>query len=101
VVIIDSVLGPGLHPVLWQIQTGGNGADGGAATVPGSVHFWEHDSRDDSRKLVAVDTRLAGSRQLRRPADEVLISNYSDPAFVLGNKWDPQTAAIFAAGSPR
>ena len=101
VVIIDSVFGPGMHPVLWELQGGGNGADAGAPTAPPRVHFWEHNSRSESGKPVAVDVRLAVSRQLERPRDALLISNYSDPRYVLGDNWDPRTAAIFGARSSR
>jgi len=100
-VIIDSVFGPGMHPVLWELQGGGNGADAGAPTAPPRVHFWEHNSRSESGKPVAVDMRLAVSRQLERPRDALLISNYSDPRYVLGDNWDPRTAAIFGARSAR
>ena len=86
VVLIDCTLSAAVGPVAWQFQGAGDSSN---------VHFWEFNSRDETGNLLDVSKRLAGSRQLRRPDDAVAIANYSDPTFVLGNGWNPKTAAIF------
>jgi pectin methylesterase-like acyl-CoA thioesterase len=102
VVLIDSVLGTSVIPVLWQLQDVPGGTDGGvAAAGTNNVHFWEFNSRDEARAPVAVGARHAISRQLKTPDDAVLISNYRNPTFVLGNNWNPKAAPIFADHASR
>lgn len=54
------------------------------------LHLWEFHSTDLDGHLVDTSQRSPASRQLSEPQDSQIISNYSDPAFVLGG-WTPTT----------
>lgn len=91
VVLVDCTLTSAVSPVGWQFQRARDGAVGDAS----NVHFWEFNSHDAAGKPVDTTQRLAGSRQLREPDDATLIASYRDPAFVLGNGWNPRAAPVF------
>jgi pectin methylesterase-like acyl-CoA thioesterase len=95
-ILIDDVLGASVDPVLWQIQDQ-PAPDAGAA----NVHFWEYGSHDAAGKPVDVSRRLDVSRQLKKPDDASIIGSYSNPAYVLGNAWNPKAAPIFTASGRR
>ena len=52
------------------------------------IHFWEFSSTGGDGHAVDVTERHAVSKQLVQPRDSQIISNYSDPAFVLDG-WTP------------
>lgn len=87
VVLIDCVLGPAVGPAAWQWQGSGDSS---------KVHFWECNSHDAAGKPIDMSFRLAGSKQLQEPEDATTIASYRARAFVLGNGWNPRTAAIFS-----
>jgi pectinesterase len=62
-----------------------------AADEGGKVRFWEYNSRNPDGTPVDVSKRAPLSRQLDRNKDAKLISDYSNPAFVLDG-WKPQLA---------
>jgi pectin methylesterase-like acyl-CoA thioesterase len=94
VVLLDCVLGPAVGPVAWQFQR----AQGAAADLS-KIHFWEYNSHAADGKPIDVSRRQAASRQLKQPDDAATIADYSNPAFVLGDKWNPRTAPIFSQRS--
>jgi pectin methylesterase-like acyl-CoA thioesterase len=53
------------------------------------VHFWEFNSHDLAGNPIDITHRLPASRQLTLATDAKLITEYSDPTFVLGNHWVP------------
>ena len=55
------------------------------------MHFWEYHSRNADGSPTDVSKRSPLSRQLNKDKDARLISDYSNPAFVLGG-WKPQLA---------
>jgi len=61
----------------------------GSADEGGQVRFWEHNSRNPDGTLVDVSKRAPLSRQLDKNKDAKLISDYSNPAFVLDG-WQPE-----------
>ena len=60
-----------------------------AADEGGNVHFWEYSSRNPDGSPVDVSKRSPLSRQLDKDKDAKLISDYSNPAFVLDG-WTPR-----------
>lgn len=52
------------------------------------VKFWEYGTLNGEGKAVDYAQRLNVSRQLFSPADDEIVKQYSDPAFVLGG-WAP------------
>jgi pectinesterase len=52
------------------------------------IHFWEFNSTGADGRPVDVTARHSVSKQLMEPRDSGIISNYRDPAFVLGG-WTP------------
>lgn len=62
-----------------------------AADEGGKVRFWEFNSRNPDGSPVDVSKRAPLSRQLDKQKDAKLISDYSNPAFVLDG-WKPQLA---------
>jgi pectinesterase len=52
------------------------------------IHFWEFHSTDSGGHPIDVSQRHPVSKQLTEPRDLQTISNYSNPAFVLGG-WTP------------
>jgi len=60
-----------------------------AADEGGKVHFWEYNSRKADGSPVDVSKRSPLSRQLDKTRDAKLISDYSNPAFVLDG-WQPR-----------
>lgn len=94
VVLLDCVLGTSVGAVAWQLD--GVPREGPAPVYP-NIHFWEFNSRDAAGQPVDTSRRLPISRQLRLPEDAATIANYRDPAFVLGNGWNPRSAPIFRA----
>jgi pectin methylesterase-like acyl-CoA thioesterase len=97
VVLLDCVLGNAAGPVAWQLQD----APGVTPAQPPEVHFWEFNSHAADGKPVDESLRLPGSRQLRQPEDAATITSYSHQAAVLGNRWDPKSAPVFAAAPAR
>ena len=53
------------------------------------LHLWEYDSIDADGRPIDTTQRSAASKRLKMPEDAVTISNYSDPAYVLGG-WRPE-----------
>jgi lysophospholipase L1-like esterase len=86
VVLIDCVVGPSVGAAAWQLQ----GRTPPAGNPP--VHFWEYRSHAPDGALVDVSQRPAFSRQLQEPADAAAIRDYSDPAAILGQGWNPRAA---------
>ena len=86
VVLINCTLGPAVGAAGWQLQ-------GRNPPPDAPVHFWEFNSRTPDGTPADTRGRLAASRQLREPADNALIREYSDPVAVLGHGWDPRPAA--------
>jgi pectin methylesterase-like acyl-CoA thioesterase/lysophospholipase L1-like esterase len=84
VVLIDCVLDSSVGAVAWELQF----AKAPAGPVP--VHFWEYRSHGPNGSPVAVGQRPAFSRQLLEPGDAALIRDYSDPAAILGQGWNPR-----------
>jgi pectin methylesterase-like acyl-CoA thioesterase len=81
-VLINCILG-GISPIGW-------GAMGGDTT---NMHYWEFNSTNaGDGKPVDVSQRKPESRQLTMPKDAEIISNYSNPAYVLG--WTPTMAPL-------
>lgn len=78
-VLINATLS-GIRPEGW-----------GAADEGGKVHFWEFNSRTPEGAPVDVSKRSPLSRQLDKARDAKLISDYSNPAFVLDG-WTPKLA---------
>jgi len=64
-----------------------------AADEGGKVHFWEYNSRNPDGSPVDASKRSPLSRQLDKDKDAKLISDYSNPAFVLDG-WVPQLEKI-------
>lgn len=62
-----------------------------AADEGGKVRFWEFNSRNPDGSPVDVSKRAPLSRQLDKEKNAKLISDYSNPAFVLDG-WKPQLA---------
>ena len=74
----------GIAPVGW-------GRIGGDTT---NVHYWEYNSTNVSDgKPVDVSQRHPASRQLTMKHDSAIISDYQNPAFVLGG-WTPQMTPV-------
>ena len=76
-VLLNSTLS-GIRPEGW-----------GAADEGGKAHFWEYNSRNPDGSPVDVSKRSPLSRQLDKIKDARLISDYSNPAFVLDG-WNPK-----------
>lgn len=90
VVLIDCVTTDAVGGVAWKLDRG---------TDPAQVKFWEFNSHTKDGSPADSSKRAAFARQLKQPADAELISQYSDPTFVLGKEWKPRSAPIFAAGA--
>jgi hypothetical protein len=90
VVLMDCVLDQATSPIAWLLN--------GEADAP-NLHFWEFNSHDASGAAIDTSERLGISRQLKHPDDDAAIANYSNPAFVLGDDWNPRSAPIFAGGT--
>lgn len=84
VVLLDCTLCDSVGTVAWLLQGGG---------PPAGVHFWEYGSREPDGAPADVLWRAPFSRQLTEPADAALVSEYSNPAFVLGG-WDPRSVPM-------
>ena len=78
-----------IHCLLQGISPVGWGAMGGDTT---HMHYWEYNSTNADGKLVDVSQRKPESRQLTMPKDAEIITNYSNPAYVLG--WTPTMAPL-------
>jgi len=84
---------PSAEAVLLNCTLSGIRPEGwGPADEGGKVHFWEYNSRNADGSPVDVSKRSPLSRQLSKDQDSRLISDYSNPAFVLGG-WKPQLSA--------
>lgn len=81
VVLLDCTLGEAVNPAGWLLNN--------SPTAP-DIHFWEYNSHDSAGKPVDASKRLPASRQLNMPQDAKTIEDYSNPAFVLGENWDPR-----------
>ena len=92
VVLVDCVLGPGVGAVGWQLQAPPKGTPPGGTEA---LRFWEANSRNPAGGAVDVSQRFPASRQLKPPGDAALINDYRNPAYVLGNDWNPRLAPIF------
>jgi len=80
IVLIDSTLGR-INPAAWSLPQN-----------PGQVRYWESGSIDlETGRPPDTSGRHAASRQLDRDRDASVISQYRDPAFVLGG-WTPEIA---------
>lgn len=90
VVLLDCVLGPSVGPIAWQLDS--LARDTPEPVFP-NLRFWEFNSRDPEGRPIDTSRRRNASRQLKQPEDAEMIANYRDPAFVLGNGWNPRTAA--------
>ena len=77
-VLINCVL-EGISPVGWGLVGGDTS----------NVHYWEYNSTDSNGKAIDVSRRSSVSRQLDKKKDAEIISNYSNPAYVL-NGWTPK-----------
>ncbi|HYW74872.1 MAG TPA: pectinesterase family protein [Pyrinomonadaceae bacterium] len=87
---------PYAEAVLLNAKLSGIAPEGwGAADEGGKVHFWEYNSRNFDGSLIDVSKRSPLSRQLDRIKDAKLISDYSNPAFVLDG-WTPQPERAFS-----
>jgi pectinesterase len=64
-----------------------------AADDGGKVHFWEYNSHNPDGSPVDVSKRSPISRQLDKNKDAKVISDYSNPAFVLDG-WKPELERI-------
>jgi pectin methylesterase-like acyl-CoA thioesterase len=95
VVLLDCVLDHSTAPVGWRFDRNPAAKDTAATIDPANVHFWEYNSHTADGKPVDVSQRFPASRQLKQPDDAILIKNYSDPTFVLGNEWNPKLAPVF------
>ena len=81
-----------LNSRLEGISPAGWGAMGGGDTS--SMHYWEYNSTNLSDgKPVDVSQRKTESRQLTKERDAEIITNYSNPSYVLG--WAPAMAPLF------
>jgi pectin methylesterase-like acyl-CoA thioesterase len=90
VVLMDCTMDQAVSPIGWLLNGKGEAPD---------VHFWEFNSHDATGAPIDTSGRLAISKQLKHPDDDATIANYSNPAFVLGNDWNPLSAPIFAAAA--
>jgi pectin methylesterase-like acyl-CoA thioesterase len=88
VVLIDCTLTDAVSPVAWRLDQ--------ATEAPG-VHFWEFNSHDPGGKPIDTSRRLAPARQLKLPDDREIVSNYSDPSYVLGGGWTPKLPPMITA----
>ena len=95
VVLIDCTMTNAVGPAAWKFDNSSNAPN---------VHFWEYNSKRPDGTPVDVSNRLPGSKQLTQPQDAETISQYSDPAFVLGNQWNPRESGrgipLGATGNP-
>ena len=83
---------PYAEAVLLNCTLSGILAEGwGAADEGGKVHLWEYNSRTPDGAPVDISKRSPLSRQLDKLKDAKLISDYSNPAFVLDG-WKPQVS---------
>lgn len=89
VVLVDCVVGPSVGAVGWQLQAAPKGTPAGSTE---NLHFWEFNSHTADSRPIEASQRLPVSRQLKRPDDAVLISDYVNPTFVLGRNWNPKPA---------
>jgi pectin methylesterase-like acyl-CoA thioesterase/lysophospholipase L1-like esterase len=93
VVLLDCVLDQSVGAVGWRFDK--NAPTDPTPIDPANVHFWEYHSHTADGSPVDVTQRFPSSRQLKQPDDAAIIKNYSDPAFVLGDGWNPKAALIF------
>lgn len=92
VVLLDCTMTTAVGPVAWKLL---GGHEGNPHDIAG-VHFWEYNSHDPAGQPVDTTFRMPGSRRLTEPADATTIANYRNPAYVLGDGWNPLTAPVFA-----
>ncbi len=95
VVLLDCTLGTAVSPIAWLLSGGREGNE----HDPARIRFWEFNSQDPDGQPVDMTVRMPGSRRLREPDDATLIANYRNPAFVLGQDWDPRAAPIFSTSA--
>jgi hypothetical protein len=57
------------------------------------MHYWEYNSTNADGKPVDVSQRKPESTQLVLPKDAEIITNYSNPSYVLS--WSPEMAPLF------
>ena len=88
VVYLNCVMGGQILPAGWLLNN--------ASTAP-TVHFWEYNSHDANGNPIDVSQRMGSSAQLTQANNAMVISNYSTPAYVLGNNWTPQLAPLLVA----
>jgi len=80
-----------INCALSGISSVGWGAIGGETS---NIHYWEYNSTNVSDgKPVDVSQRHPASRQLTMANDSAIISNYSNPVYVLGG-WAPDKALL-------
>jgi pectin methylesterase-like acyl-CoA thioesterase len=88
VVLIDCTLSSAVGDVAWRLDA----PKGKPASQPADtsrIHFWESSSHTPDNQPIDIGRRLPISRQLTQATDAETIANYSNPAFVLGNNWNP------------
>jgi pectin methylesterase-like acyl-CoA thioesterase len=90
VVLLDCTLTDAVGPVAWRLDSPGEAPH---------IHFWEYNSRDPNGKPIDDSKRFAVSRRLTKEGDAETIANYANPAWVLGNDWNPKLAPIFVRRS--
>jgi len=90
VVLIDCVLGRSVGQVGWLLNSARAATTLPETTERPELHFWEFNSHYADGTPVDVSNRLPQSRQLTLPQDAQTVADYSNPAFVLGNGWNPR-----------
>ncbi|MEA3188356.1 MAG: hypothetical protein QOD99_2186 [Chthoniobacter sp.] len=65
-----------------------------ASTLAPNLHFWDYNTRDPNGNAMDFSPRPVYTRKLTSPADDTIINNYSNPAYVLGGGWTPQLAPL-------
>ena len=99
VVLIDCTMTNAVGDVGWRLDA----AKGKPATQPADtshIHFWEFNSHTPANKPVDTSKRLPISRQLTQASDAKTIADYSNPAYVLGNDWNPRESEKMPTTAP-
>jgi pectin methylesterase-like acyl-CoA thioesterase len=82
VVLIDCTMTDAVSETAWKLQQ---------TTDPLNIHFWEYNPHHADGTPVDVSKRASFSKQLKLPEDKDDVDHYSDPTWVLGGKWTPQS----------
>jgi hypothetical protein len=93
VVFLDCVMGKTVLPAGWLLSKHRSTTqpDLLATTQPdlSSLHFWEFNSHDAAGNPLDMKYRLPCARQLKQPDDAAIIANYSNPAWIFNDDWNP------------